>query len=53
MIFGGKKLYPKDLCKITIELNELPQVTSARFLAIIADESLSWRENRLTGLAQK
>lgn len=44
MIFGGEKLYPKDLCKITIALNELPQVTSATFLGIIVDGSLSWRE---------
>ena len=44
IIFSGKKVYNKDLSKIEIESIQMPQVASTRFLGIIIDESLSWRE---------
>ena len=44
IIFSGKKLYDKELSKISIESTQLTQVSSTRFLGIIIDESLSWRE---------
>ena len=44
IIFSGKKSYPEDLSKITIESVEMPQVSSTRSPGIIVDESLSWRE---------
>ena len=40
----GKKSYSKDLSKITMESYKMPQVSSTRFLGIIVDEILSWKQ---------
>lgn len=45
MFFCGKKHHPKDVFKIKLDSTELPRVSSSKFLGVIVDENLSWREH--------
>ena len=45
IVFGGNKKYCKDLCKIIINETEITQVTHVKFLGVLVDEKINWKEH--------
>ena len=45
IVLGGNKKYCKDLCKVIINETEITQVTSVKFLGVLVDEKINWKEH--------
>lgn len=45
MIFAGKMNYNSELVKLYIDSEEMCKVTSTRFLGILIDEKLTWKDH--------